>query len=99
MDQRLQLIADWLSGDYTKSELCRMYEISRPTTDKWIARYRARGVQGLEELARTLHSHPNQTAEELHLMIVAEKLQHQQWGSKKVMDRLRREQPHVSCNS
>ena len=40
MDQRFQLIADWLSGDYTKSELCRMYEISRPTADKWIARYR-----------------------------------------------------------
>jgi transposase-like protein len=96
MDQRLQLIADWLSGDYTKSELCRIYEISRPTTDKWIARYRARGVQGLEELARAPHSHPNQTAEELRLMIVAEKLQHQQWGPKKVMDRLRREQPHVA---
>ena len=96
MDQRLQLIADWLSGDYTKRELCRIYEISRPTTDKWIARYRARGVQGLEELARAPHSHPNQPAEELRLMIVAEKLQHQQWGPKKVMDRLRREQPHVA---
>jgi transposase-like protein len=45
MDQRLQLIADLLRGDYTKSELCRMYEISRPTTDKWIARYSARGIK------------------------------------------------------
>ncbi len=44
MDQRVQLIGDWLSGEYTKSELCRMYEISRPTADKWIARYRARGA-------------------------------------------------------
>jgi transposase-like protein len=37
MDQRIQLIADWLSGDYRKSELCRIYGISRPTTDKWIS--------------------------------------------------------------
>lgn len=96
MDQRLQLLADWLSGDYTKSDLCQIYAISRPTTDKWIARYRARGVQGLEELARTPHSHPNQTAEAGREMIVASKLQHQQWGPKKVMDRLRREQPHVA---
>jgi transposase InsO family protein len=95
MDQRIQLIGDWLSGEYSKSELCRMYEISRPTGDKWIARYQARGVQGLEELARTPHSHPNQTSEELRLMIVAEKLRHQRWGPKKVLDRLRREQPHV----
>ena len=36
MDQRIQLIADWLSEDYRKSELCRIYGISRPTVDKWI---------------------------------------------------------------
>ena len=96
MDQRLQLLADWLSGDYTKRDLCAIYGISRPTTDKWIARYRAGGVPGLAERARTPHSHPNQTAEELRLMIVAEKLAHQKWGPKKVMDRLRREQPHVA---
>ena len=93
MDQRIQLIGDWLSGEYNKSELSRMYEISRPTGDKWIARYQARGVQGLEELARTPHSHPNQTSEELRLMIVAEKLRHQRWGPKKVLDRRNRERP------
>ncbi len=95
MDQRFQLIADWLSGEYTKSELCRIYEISRPTADKWIARYCARGAPGLEELSRAPHGHPNQTAEELRVLIVAGKLTHQKWGPKKVLDLLRREQPHV----
>jgi transposase-like protein len=38
MDQRIQLIADWVSGDYRKSELCQIYGISRPTADKWIGR-------------------------------------------------------------
>lgn len=93
MDQRIQLIADWLSGEYTKRELCRAYEISRPTADKWIARYTARGAQGLEELARAPQTHPNETPEELRAMIVQTKLRHQTWGPKKVVDYLRREGP------
>ena len=93
MDQRIQLIADWLTGDYGKSELCRIYEISRPTADKWIARYEQRGLPGLEELGRAPHCHPNQTAEELRALIVQTKVRHQQWGPKKVLDWLRDARP------
>jgi len=95
MEQRIQLIADWLSGDYSKSELCRGYGISRPTADKWIERYGERGVQGLEELSRAPYTHPNQTPEELRAMIVETKLSHQRWGPKKVVDYLGREQPEM----
>jgi len=93
VDQRFRLIADWLSNDYTKSELSRMYEVSRPTVDKWLKRYQQCGAQGLEDLWRAPHTHPNQTADELREMIVQTKLAHQTWGPKKVLDRLRREQP------
>lgn len=96
VDQRIQLIADWLSGNYTKSELCRTYGISRPTGDKWIERYVEQGPQGLEELSHAPHHHPNQTAEELRKMIVETKLSHQRWGPKKVMDRLRCEWPQLN---
>jgi len=92
MDQRIGCIGDWLSGDYTKSELCGAYGISRPTADKWIRRYREGGPGGLAELSRAAHSHPNQTAVEVRAMIIATKLTHQSWGPKKVMDRLRRAQ-------
>lgn len=95
MDQRIKLIADWVSGDYGKSELCRIYGISRPTADKWIGRYHEGGVAGLEELARAPHSHPNQTAAELRALIVQAKLKHQQWGPKKVLDWLRAKQPEL----
>jgi len=95
MDQRIQLIADWLSGDYRKSELCSVYGISRPTADKWIGRYEQHGVPGLEELERAPHRHPNQTAEELRALIVETKLQRQKWGPKKVLDWLRRERPEL----
>ena len=86
MNQRVQLIADWLSGDYTKRELCQMYGISRPTTDKWLERYRTRGARGLEELSRAPHHRPNQTPEAVRSMIVECKLKHQKWGLKKISD-------------
>ncbi|WDG40165.1 helix-turn-helix domain-containing protein [Pseudomonas synxantha] len=37
MNQRIRLVADWLSGNYTKSQLARRFNVSRPTVDKWIA--------------------------------------------------------------
>jgi transposase InsO family protein len=95
MDEKIKFIADWLSKDSTKSELCRVYGISRPTADKWIKRYHERGAQGLEELSRAPRTHPNEIAAELRAMIVKSKLRHQKWGPKKVMDCLRREQPKV----
>lgn len=91
MNERVQFIADYLSGLYGKIELCRGYGVSRPTADKWIHRYAERGAQGLEELSRAAHFHPNQTAEQLRALIVEAKLRRQSWGPKKVMDWLRRE--------
>ena len=88
MDQRVQFISDWLSGDFTKSSLCDGYQISRPTGDKWIARYESEGVEGLKERVRAAHNHPNAIPPELCERIVAMKLAHQDWGPKKVLDRL-----------
>ena len=95
MDERVRFIADWLSGEYGKGELCGAYGISRPTGDKWIKRYVAEGVSGVEERSRAPRSHPNATAEDRRAMIVETKQGHQHWGPKKVMDLLRREQPAV----
>ncbi len=93
MDQRVQFIADWLSGDYTKTALCDAYEISRPTGDKWITRYELYGVEGLKELSRAPHSHPNRISEPIRQRIMEIRLAHQAWGPKKVMDLLRVMEP------
>jgi transposase InsO family protein len=93
MDQRVRFIADWLSGDYRKTELCAAYGISRPTADKWLRRDAEGGVQGLEERSRAPHSHPHETAEAIRTMLVATKLRHQSWGPKTVMDYVRAARP------
>lgn len=93
MDQRVQFIADWLSDDYLKVELCAVYGISRPTADKWIKRYQQGGVNALEERSRAAHCHRNETPEAIREMLIQTKLSHQSWGPKKVLDYLRERQP------
>jgi transposase InsO family protein len=96
MDQRVQFIADWLSRDYSKMDLCRAFGISRPTADKWIQRYQQGGVEQLEERSHAAHCHPNQTSEEIVQMLIDTKLYQQSWGPKKVLDYLRQNGPELA---
>src|SRR5215467_4775986 len=96
MYQKAQLIVDWLSGEYRKSELSQIYGVSRPTVDKWIWRHAEHGRAGLEERARRPRCHPNQTPEELQVLIVQTKLRYQKWGPKKVLDWLRDKRPELN---
>jgi transposase len=38
MEQRLSFVVDYESGQWSMSELCDRYQISRPTGYKWIGR-------------------------------------------------------------
>lgn len=89
MDQREHFVLDWLTGKYPKGALCAAYGISRPTGDKWLARYHAQGVAGLVDMARRPHTQPHRTPEALVAQIVAMKHRHPSFGPKKVRDRLR----------
>ena len=85
MDQKMQMIADHISGDYTISELARGYEVSRKTIYKWVRRYQVAGPSGLEECSRTPRRHPNATPMEVAREIVAAKLRHERWGPRKLV--------------
>ena len=96
MDQRVECLGDWLSGEYTKMQLSRIYGVSRPTIDKWIARYEHEGPAGLAERSRGRHTQAHAVSPELAQRIVEAKEQRQHWGPKKLMDRLRRLEPEVA---
>lgn len=93
MDQKMQMIGDYLSGEYTSTQLSKMYEVSRKTIYKWIRRYESEGPSGLEEQSRAPRSHPNATPLEKAREIVATKLRHQNWGPKKVVAWLEEHHP------
>lgn len=81
MNQRIKLVADWLSGNFTKSQLARRFDVSRPTVDKWIARHDG-DLRSLSELSRRLHNSPNKTDDEILARVVAMKEAHDKWGRK-----------------
>lgn len=95
MDQRVQFIADWLSGEYTKIALCAHYGISRPTGNKWIARYRAEDGAGLTDRCRAPHTHPNAVPQAVCDRIIAAKLAKPSRGPRKLMAYLRTHEPQL----
>jgi len=96
MDQRVNLIKDWESGNYTKSQLSRRYNVSRPTIDKWLRRYAASGINGLRELSRKPVHCPHQTSAEVVAALVERKNAHPDRGPKQMIHRLRKEQPSIN---
>ena len=50
MEQKVEFICEWLSGNYTITELCKEFRISRPTAYRLINRHEEMGIKGLLEL-------------------------------------------------
>jgi len=93
MDQKVKMIGDWLSEEYTITQLSKMYEVSQKTIYKWAGRYEMEGPLGLEERPKAPRSHPNATSLKVAREIVAAKLRHERWGPKKVLAWLEEHHP------
>jgi transposase InsO family protein len=84
MDQKAQMIKDWLSGRPNVTELSGAYCVSRKTIYKWITRYEEESFKGLMERSRAAYRHPNAVSTDIIEMLIAAKLSHQRWGPKKI---------------
>jgi putative transposase len=65
------------------AELCRRHGISRPTGHKWLERYRAEGLAGLEDRSHRPHSCPHLTPEPVVARIL-EIRRNRGWGAPKI---------------
>ena len=99
MDERIKLVADWMSGTYSITELSVIYEVSRKAVYKWIARYEEHGIDGLKELSRAPLNHPNETRVEVVQELIEEKMEHSTWGPKKLLRHLQTMRPDVQWPS
>lgn len=93
MDQKIKMISDWLSGEYSLSELSRIYEVSRKTLYKWINRYEADESLGLQDRPRKPLTMPRATPPDIIAYILASKTRHAHWGPRKVLAWLRNHYP------
>ncbi len=84
MEQKIEFICEWRTGKYTLTELCRSFEISRPTAYKLIDRFENQGFEGLKEQSRKPGKHPNATDQKIVDSILKLKEKHKLWGAKKI---------------
>jgi transposase len=82
MEQKIEFICEWRTGKYSITELCRAFEISRPTAYRLIDRFEKLGFEGLKEQSRSPQKHPNSTPEKIVESILELKTKHKLWGAK-----------------
>jgi putative transposase len=83
MDERANFIFELKKSDLSFSELCRRYQISRPTGYKWLKRHTEHSVQGLGDRSHRPHSCPHRVAPEVERRIV-ELRRRRTWGAPKL---------------
>jgi putative transposase len=93
--ERARLIALHEEGLYTMTELCARFGISRKTAYKWLARYRAEGLAGLDDQRRAPHECPHRTPAATEAALVQARQAHPHWGPKKLLPYLARTQPDL----
>ena len=83
-EQRLKFIYLYLENEISLSRLCIEFGISRTTGYKLINRYCDFGVDGLKDVSRAPHSHPNEVSEKVKDEIIQFRTNHPYWGAKKL---------------
>ena len=93
--QRQHFYRDYLSGQWSMSELCDRYQISRPTGYKWIDRLETEGLKAVDDRCRAPNRHPNRTPEhvECEILVLREKYG---WGATKLRQIMKRRHPSRS---
>jgi transposase InsO family protein len=96
MDERMHFIVEHGSNEWTMTELCERYEISRKTGYKWLERYRLEGVTGFSERSRAPASHGRATPEHLAEAIIGLRRERPTWGPRKIIGKLCARQPEAA---
>lgn len=99
MDEKKEFIEAWLSREFTFSDLCEEFGVSRKTGYKFLARFKAGGMAGLEELSRRPRSHPATTGEEAAALIREMRGRHPTEGAVTLLERIRRKSPGIELPS
>lgn len=81
--EREKWVREYQAGE-SIAEIARRHEISRKSVHKWIARYEAYGWEGLKDLSRAPHHHPQAVGAIWHERVAAARREHPRWGAPKL---------------
>ena len=84
MEERMSFIEQARLGLESFAELCRRYGVSRKTGYKWIERYAAEGVLGLQDRSRAPLHHPPEMDASIAASALVARRAHPSWGPRKI---------------
>lgn len=93
MEQRIEMLGDWLKNESSIAKLSEMYGVSRVTIYKWLSRFKTEGPAGITERSRAPRQHPNAVPSEIVDKLVSARLSHPRWGPKKLRSLLSEQYP------
>jgi transposase InsO family protein len=85
---RRQFVALYHTGQYTKTRLCALFGISRPTGDLWLARYDPADPEWVLDRSHARHHTPHATPPPIVEAILGVRKAHPTWGPKKIRGHL-----------
>jgi transposase InsO family protein len=97
--QKLEFIEEVLKSDRPFCEICDKHEISRKTGYKWYSRFLDKGKEGLKELSRAPHTHPNVIDQSSVKIIISIKNQFPYWGPRKIHARIKSHHQEIELPS
>lgn len=99
MEERIKFVLNYLEGELSMAVLCREFGVSRKTGYKIVNHYVEGGFEGLRDLSRAPHHHPNAVSEVLERAVLLARQAHRTWGPKKLRAWLERRDGSVSWPS
>ena len=96
MDLRREFTRAVQLGRLSMTELCDQYGISRKTGYKWVGRFEAEGLSGLQDRSRRPHHSPGATEAAMIDRLCVARRQHPTWSARKLLAVLRREEPDLA---
>jgi transposase InsO family protein len=94
-EQRRSFVLGYESGQWSMSELCQRYGVTRPTGYKWVERVYEEGEAGLVERSRVPNDCPHRAPAAIERRILALRGRYG-WGAKKLLQVLERRHPEVA---
>lgn len=96
VDLRMRFITEYLTEQYSVTELAATYSISRKTAYYWIRQFEREGPGRLAGASRRPHTMPRATSAGIVDQLVAARRRHPTWGAGKLRAWLQRRVPDVA---
>lgn len=93
VSEKCAFIEAWLSRDFTLTELCARFGVSRKTGHKWVNRFKAEGMSGLADRSRARHGQAHRMQAPVIERILALKYRYPDWGPLKIQSALYHAEP------